>query len=130
MKREVVLGAEIVALAAISQWVFGIDIKRRARQKRLDVPPEQRGRLEVDHKLASYAGGGDDEANAQARTLVQHAKKHVRVGVRSAGRDASANFGAAKLISERMTRQELDEFNAKWLDVDFILRFIPFRLTR
>lgn len=113
MRREVVLGAEIVALAAISQWVFGIDIKRRARQKRLDVPPEQRSQLQVDHRLASYAGGGDDEGNAQARTLVEHAIKHVRVGVRSRGADASANFCAAKTLTETMNTQQLAEFNER-----------------
>lgn len=114
-KEREILGELIVPLAtlgllAVALCGFSKDQRNQLKNQRTDI--NDKSKLEIHHINPVYRGGESTLDNGEAVTRPEHAYEHWKEAMNSCNReDRDANYWAVKKIIQRMTPEELKEFN-------------------
>ena len=90
-------------------WIGWLWKKLKEERSEADgIPIED---LEVHHKKRRWEGGTDDENNLTALKKTEHALEHYKAAQKAKGKARRNEYGAVHLIVQRMSPEELAEFN-------------------
>jgi len=87
-----------------------MEVRKRVKEIRRESDPSTKGkRLEAHHIDSVHEGGRTTLENLYGLTLAEHASVHRLLA--QMGKDERANWWATSKIVQRMTPDELAEFN-------------------
>lgn len=92
-----------------------MNARERVKQIRHDSDPNAPPYLEAHHYITqNHEGGRSDLTNLFAVSVVEHAACHYLLARKSRNKEESrANFWAVSKIVQRMSPEELKEFNKR-----------------
>jgi hypothetical protein len=111
MRKELEAAVAIGGLLALSTLGISVDVRRKVKDKRVDVL--DKSQLEIHHIHEIWQGGNGDEENLVAVRKPEHALLHYKEARKARDKDTmSAEYWAVRAIVRRMKPEEIGEFNA------------------
>jgi hypothetical protein len=110
MRKEAIVEIGILTTLAFTAFprIVVLEAKKQ-KSEETGIPIE---RLEAHHQKPLCRGGTDDPKNMKIVTLPEHAMAHYELGMNARGKEKSQNLGAVKMIVQRMTLDEVGDFNS------------------